>query len=109
MKYIQFLQAVIIAGIIGSANSGTAATDARAKHSPGHKSIESRLLAVRETIQQPARSGLGSSDSIHRLHDQEHTGRYRNSVSQYYWNNWGNWPNWNNWSNWANWANWRNW
>ena len=107
MKYIQFLQAIIVISIIGSANSFAAATDVRVKYSQGHKSIESRLLAVREAIQQHAKPELGSSDSIERLNDQEDLGGYSNSVSQY-WNNWGNWPNWRNWGNWGNWGNWNN-
>jgi len=107
MNRVQLLKIIVISGIISSAGC---VLPGAAAYTPSvaNSSIESRLKAVREAIQQGHSKEANKTVVNHRLQRDEKTDLHGDDVSQYYWPNWGNWPNWNNWRNWANWGNWGN-
>jgi hypothetical protein len=106
MNRVQLLKIILISGIISSAGCGVPGVAAYSRSVP-NSSIESRLKAVRDAIQQRHSREANKTVFNRRLQRDEKPDLHRYDVSQYR-PNWGNWPNWNNWRNWANWGNWGN-
>ena len=75
-------------GLAGFVASGIGEADAKVLAERAQ--LESRVQAVRESLQKDA------------VTDQD-----RGSPSRLA--QWWNWPNWGNWGNWPNWNNWGNW
>jgi hypothetical protein len=58
--------------------------------------LESRVLAIRQAMQQVTRPAVEPDSN--------------EAFAAAQWGNWGNWRNWANaWNNWGNWGNWGNW
>jgi hypothetical protein len=76
---------------LGAAGLVTTSVSATQIPSPERLALESRVQAVRQTLQDSAPQFLQSWDD-------------ESLASQ--WGNWGNWGNWANaWNNWGNWGN----
>jgi hypothetical protein len=98
--------------VIGLATLAGTTSHAAASLSPSQQSLQSRVVAVRETLdgseaaltRPHSRVESDSETALTRPHSRVESDSETNSeLAQ-----WLNWPNWPNWSNWANWRNWGN-